>query len=626
MLLLNMGFNQTVARSQMVNGAQSATFAPMEIEIRDFSSKPIPGTPILWKVGAHPANMTCVLGPNMGTDFTDITDVNGRSQLGKGGNVSAIVSGAEGQCQIIATATAYNRSAPFNLNAIAGATTAGPPAAPSALSIVSGDNQTVARNQLLPGAGIPAALFAPLAVVAKDASGKPIPGAVVIFSIGAKPNAMACQMAIPNGTVTADANGIATLTAPTGAPAPVFAYYADGECQVIVSAGPVTATFHLNVAGASGPTGQTAASLSLMSGDNQVSTRSGTNIFGGEAYYAPLVVRANDAAGKPIPGALITWKLGNKPAAMACQFEPSGINPGFTYADASGIATMNKMSGNSARIYYADGDCEIVATSGSAAPVTFHLRSSVPGPPTLAIVSGDNQNASRMGTNIQGGEAFYTPLTVVLRDWTGKPLAKTPVIFSLGTKPGAMACQFEPGGDAQSTIVTDDNGTATLGKMSNTTGSYSARIYYADGQCQIIATSGAASVTFHLNSVPPKMLMVSGDNQTASPKTITDSPWSNSGIPTALFSPLVVKLIDANGNPLVNAPIVWAVGTKPAAMACQIEPAGASQSTVMTDASGSATLNKMGGSPAFIYYAAGQCQITAAFNGTVATFHLNAQP
>jgi hypothetical protein len=585
--------------------------------------------------------------------------------------------------------------------------------------------------------------------VAKDGSGKPIPGAIVVFSIGAKPNAMACQMSIPNGTVTADANGVAALTA-QGGPAPVFAYYADGECQVIVSAGPVTATFHLNVSGASGPTGQTAASLSLMSGDNQVSTRSGTNIQGGEAYYAPLVVRANDAAGKPIPGALITWKLGNKPAAMACQFEPSGINPGFTYADASGIATMNKMSGNSARIYYADGDCEILATSGSAVPVTFHLRSSVPGPPTLAIVSGDNQNASRMGTNIQGGEAFYAPLTVVLRDWTGKPLAKTPVIFSLGTKPGAMACQFEPGGDAQSTIVTDDNGTATLGKMSNTTGSYSARIYYADGQCQIIATSGAASVTFHLNSVvqgpptlsivsgdnqtasrtgtsipggeaffeplavavkdwmgkplantsvifslgtkpsemtcqfdptnamatsitattdangvatlmkfpsnsvgtyyadgqcqiiatlgaasvtfrlnsvPPKMLIVSGDNQTASLKTVTNSPWSNSGVPYALFSPLVVKLIDANGKPLVGAQVSWAVGSKPAAMACQIDPSGTSQ-PMTTDASGSATLDKMGGSPAFLYYATGQCQITATYGSgsATATFHLNAQP
>ncbi|NBS60219.1 MAG: hypothetical protein EBS65_24895, partial [Betaproteobacteria bacterium] len=420
-----------------------------------------------------------------------ITDVNGRSQLGKGGNVSAIVSGAEGQCQIIATATAYNRSAPFNLNAIAGATTpVGPPAAPSALGIVSGDNQTHARDQLLPGAGIPAAYFSPLSVLAKDGSGKPIPGAIVVFSIGAKPNAMACQLSTPNGTVTADANGVATLNS-NGAPAPVFAYYADGECQVIASAGPVTTTFHLNVSGASGPTGMTASSLQLISGDNQVSTRSGTNIQGGEALYAPLVIRATDATGKPIAGALITWKLGNKPGAMACQFEPSGINPGFTYADASGIATMNKMSGNSARIYYADGDCEILATSGSAAPVTFHLKSSVPGPPVLAIMSGDNQTASRMGSNIQGGEAFFEPLAVVVKDWMGKPMAKSPVIFSLGTKPGAMACQFEAGGSTQSMVTTDDNGVATLRNMSNNTGNYSARIYYADGQCQIIATVGA---------------------------------------------------------------------------------------------------------------------------------------
>ena len=220
-----------------------------------------------------------------------------------------------------------------------------------------------------------------------------------------------------------------------GAPAPVFAYYADGECQVIASAGPATTTFHLNVSGASGPTGPSASSLKLISGDFQVATRSGANIQGGEAFYAPLVVQAVDAAGNPVPGALIAWKLGNKPGAMACQFEPSGINPGFTYADASGTSILNKMSGNSARIYYADGDCEILATSGSAAPVTFHLKSSVPGPPSLSMVSGDNQTAARTGTNMQGGEAFFGPLTVSVRDWTGKPIYKEQR-SSLDPKPG----------------------------------------------------------------------------------------------------------------------------------------------------------------------------------------------
>ena len=103
---------------------------------------------------------------------------------------------------------------------------------------------------------------------------------------------------------------------------------------------------------------------------------------------------------------------------------------------------------------------------------------------------------------VQGGEAFFGPLTVSVRDWTGKPIVKTPVVFSVGTKPSAMACQLDPGGNAQVTLVTDDKGMATLRQMSNSTGDYSARIYYTDGQCQIIATSNGGLVTFHLNAKP----------------------------------------------------------------------------------------------------------------------------
>jgi hypothetical protein len=71
--------------------------------------------------------------------------------------------------------------------------------------------------------------------------------------------------------------------------------------------------------------------------------------------------------------------------------------------------------------------------------------------------------------------------------------------------------------------------------------------------------------------------------------------------------------------------VTWTIN-KPGAMACQIEPSGASPSTVLTDGNGVATLNKMGGRSASIYYADGQCVVTAVYGGANAAFHLNATP
>ena len=241
-------------------------------------------------------------------------------------------------------------------------------------------------------------------------------------------------------------------------------------------------------------------SLSLVSGDNQTATRVGTNSQGGEALYAPLSVLVKDATGKPLAGVPVVFSQGVKPAAMACQFDPSGDASSTAISDATGLATLRKMSNAagaySARIYYADGQCQIVATLGTST-VTFHLNAAAP---SITIASGDNQTATRLGTNSVGGEAIFAPLSVLVTDAAGKPLAGVPVLFSQGVKPAAMACQFDPSGDASSTAISDAAGLATLRKMSNAAGAYSARIYYADGQCQILATLGTSTVTFHLNA------------------------------------------------------------------------------------------------------------------------------
>ena len=57
--------------------------------------------------------------------------------------------------------------------------------------------------------------------------------------------------------------------------------------------------------------------------------------------------------------------------------------------------------------------------------------------------------------------ATFAPLTVLVKDKTGKPLSGVVVNWSI-SKPGAMACQIEPSGASPSTVATDGNGNATL--------------------------------------------------------------------------------------------------------------------------------------------------------------------
>ncbi|MCX5763622.1 MAG: hypothetical protein NTU67_03185, partial [Gemmatimonadetes bacterium] len=116
--------------------------------------------------------------------------------------------------------------------------------------IVSGDNQNAARTHPHPGdPNVLTANFGPLSVQILDGSGRPLPGAQVTFAVSTKPNAMACELDLSANKVLTNANCIATLAAgfSSNPPAAAWAYYVDGQCQVVATLGSAFATFHLNV-------------------------------------------------------------------------------------------------------------------------------------------------------------------------------------------------------------------------------------------------------------------------------------------------------------------------------------------------------------------------------------------
>ena len=262
------------------------------------------------------------------------------------------------------------------------------------------------------------------------------------------------------------------------------------------------------------------------------------------ATYNPLVVLVKDGQGRPAAGVTVTWTI-NKPGAMACQIEPSGASPSTVQTDANGVATLNKMGGRSASIYYADGQCVVTATVGGSS-VAFHLNAvpptANPNTNTLTIVAGDRQTVARGGNQVPGGIATFGPLTVQLRNAAGQPVPNQRVNFSCGAgKPAAMACQLEPAGASSTFGMTDANGMVTAKQM----GGNSANAYYASGVMPITVTADlAAPVTFALavlDAPPPPpptagatMQLLNGDNQTA-PRLPAAT-----GIPTATYNPLVV--------------------------------------------------------------------------------------
>ena len=117
-------------------------------------------------------------------------------------------------------------------------------------------------------------------------------------------------------------------------------------------------------------------SLSIVDGDQQKVSRTGTNPAGGSAAFAPLRVRASDASGKPVPNARVEFTWGPLTPPMSLAIDPQGQSMTPVVTGIDGIAALAGMSGDSVVATNADGPITIVArTSGAAgqSQVTFNL-------------------------------------------------------------------------------------------------------------------------------------------------------------------------------------------------------------------------------------------------------------
>lgn len=168
-------------------------------------------------------------------------------------------------------------------------------------------------------------------------------------------------------------------------------------------------------------------------------------------------------------------------------------------------------------------------------------------PAAIAVVQGDGQSG-------RVGETLADPIVVLVTDTRDRPVVGVAVAFA-----------FNGGTVAPDTVVTDENGRASVElRLGSGVGD-------AQGTARV-TTAGSLQATFTATAVPASaqgMAEVSGDNQ--------------SGVVGAtLRDPLVVKVTDAFGNPNKGVTITWTV----------VGGGSVSASTTVTDASGRTSVTR----------------------------------
>jgi hypothetical protein len=166
-----------------------------------------------------------------------------------------------------------------------------------------------------------------------------------------------------------------------------------------------------------------------------------------------------------------------------------------------------------------------MSCGGDGGPGTGPGQGQGPDGPKLTIVSGDRQTDTV-------GRVLPLPLTVVLKDTLGHPIAGAKVAWGVVSGAGSVA---------PDTVVTDANGQATASyTLGHLVKLNSVRAYATEAVAPVFFTQ------FSVHDVAAQLLKTSGDSQFAD-------------IGLAVINPYVVRVADQFGNGVGQAQVQWAV-------------------------------------------------------------------
>ncbi|MEM7215676.1 MAG: choice-of-anchor D domain-containing protein [Pseudomonadota bacterium] len=321
----------------------------------------------------------------------------------------------------------------------------------------------------------------------------------------------------------------------------------------------------------------------LVNGQTTTSAADGTDF--GNQQVGTDSARFNYSVGNTIQFSTLT--------ILDADVQITGTNAGdFRFSPSLGNRTLPGMSTTGFSVIFqptATGVRQATISIGSndpdENPFTFNVSGTgVAGPPDAVVAtSGTPQTAAV-------GDPFGAPLIATVTDSTGNPIPGTNVFFTAPTS-GASGT-FASNGTNTEIVTTDANGMATSSVFTAnaTVGSYN-----------VIATSGAAAPTdFALTNTAgtaAQLILVSGGPQTSS-------------LNQQFAAPLIVRVVDAGGNPVPGVTVNFATPAGPGASATL------SALNAVTDANGEAqviaTANGVGGNYNVTVSSAGLADVTFA--------------
>ena len=513
----------------------AATFSLTNLSAAPASVTATGGTPQSATVGAAFANpLQATVKDASGNAVSGVTvTFTAPAATGPSAVLSAAtaVTNASGVASI--TATANSKAGTYNVTAAAGGqsasfaltNTAGPAAS---LTAVTGSTPQ--------SAAVSTAFGAALAVTAQDASGNPVKDLTVVF---AAPVSGASATLSGNSAITS-ASGAASVTATANSTA--------GNYNVTAIAGTLSATFSLT------NTGAAPASMATSGGTPQTTVM-------GTPFSTPLQVTVKDAANNPIAGVIVTFSVPSTGAGATLSSSTASTN-------ATGAASVSAIANTTAGTY------DVTASVGALSAV-FALTNAA-GQVASVTATGGTPQSTLVST------AFPSPLTVIVKDSAGNPLAGVGVTFAA---PSTGASASFPG----ATVNTNVSGVASVTATANGTA----------GTYQVTATVGVFSATFSLSNttaVPATLTATGGTPQT----TPTGSPFQ---------SPLQAIVKDSSGAPISGVTVTF---TAPSSGAT----ATLSPTAGVTNASGVVSVSAVANS------VAGSYAVSAGVGALSATFTL----
>jgi Fe-S cluster assembly iron-binding protein IscA len=195
------------------------------------------------------------------------------------------------------------------------------------------------------------------------------------------------------------------------------------------------------------------------------------------AFTTPLSVTVKDVAGNPIAGVSVTFTA---PATGASGTFSNSTNTITVTTNASGVASAGSFTANST----AGGPYTVTAAATGLTTVNFALTNTAGAAHSMTAGTGTTPQSAAIRT------AFGTPLSVVVDDVAGNPVAGVSVTF---TAPATGASGTFSNSTNTFTVTTNASGVASAG-------SFTANSTVGGPYTVTAAATGLSSVTFSLTN------------------------------------------------------------------------------------------------------------------------------